>query len=78
MCRSLGRPDDHVPHTSDVRAFVANGEHLRCYSVKLEPGQAYVAPTELLAHDGSTLDSRLPSIVAFWLGTWPVGAFEPA
>jgi hypothetical protein len=78
ICRSLGRPDEHVPHTSDVRAFVADGERLRCYSVLLEPGQAYVAPTELLVHDGSTLDSRLPSIVAYWLGKWPVGALEPA
>jgi hypothetical protein len=78
ICRSLGRPDEHLPHTDDVRAFVANGGRLRCYSVVLEPGQAYVAPTELLAHDGSTLDAKLPSIVAYWLGRWPVGALEPA
>jgi hypothetical protein len=78
ICRSLGRPDEHFPHTTDVRAFVANGGRLRCYSVVLEPGQAYVAPTELLVHDGSTLDARLPSIVAYWLGKWPVGALEPA
>ncbi|CAM3661067.1 hypothetical protein [Smaragdicoccus niigatensis] len=78
ICRSLGRTDDHLPHTTDVREFVANGGPLRCYSVVLEPGQAYVAPTELLVHDGSTLDARLPSIVAFWLGRWPVGFLEPA
>ncbi|MFH8694498.1 hypothetical protein [Streptomyces chartreusis] len=78
ICRSLGRPDEHLPHTDDVRAFVANGGRLRCYSVVLEPGQAYVAPTELLVHDGSTLDARLPSIVAYWLGSWPVGVLEPA
>jgi hypothetical protein len=78
ICRELGRPDEHLPHTDDVRAFVANGGHLHCYSVVLDPGQAYVAPTELLAHDGSTLDARLPSIVAYWLGRWPVGALDPA
>jgi hypothetical protein len=78
ICRTLRRPDEHLPHTDDVREFVANGGSLRCYSVVLEPGQAYVAPTELLVHDGSTLTAKLPSTVAYWLGRWPVGALERA
>ncbi|MGD3107751.1 hypothetical protein [Streptomyces sp. YGL11-2] len=66
-------PDDehHYPHTDDVRRYVAEGRPLRCIRIHLAPGQGYIAPTELIPHDGSTEGQPLPSKAAFWLGHWP-------
>jgi hypothetical protein len=41
--------------------------------IRLDPGEGYIAPTELLPHDGSTLTATAPSRIAFWLGHWPIG-----
>ncbi|MFD4659245.1 hypothetical protein ACFWP2_26845 [Kitasatospora sp. NPDC058444] len=38
-----------------------------------DPGEGYIAPTELLPHDSSTEDQPQPSTVAFRLGHWPRG-----
>ncbi|MBO0655555.1 hypothetical protein J1792_23075 [Streptomyces triculaminicus] len=67
-------PEHHYPHTDDVRRYVARGRPLQCLRIRLEPGDCYLAPTELLPHDGSTLDGEQPSTAAFWLGRWPAGA----
>ncbi|MBO1416715.1 hypothetical protein [Streptomyces sp. FH025] len=74
ICRHLHR--DHgrrYPHTSDIRAYVHTGQPLRCLRVRLEPGEGYIAPTELLPHDGSTTGFQESSTAAFWLDHWPVG-----
>jgi hypothetical protein len=66
------RPDHRLrhPHTDDLRAYVAQGGPLNLLRIRLEPGEGYIAPTELLPHDGSTEGSAQPSTAAFWLGNW--------
>jgi hypothetical protein len=64
-------PERHYPHTNDVRRYVAEGRPLRCVRIRLAPGEGYIAPTELIPHDGSTEGQPLPSKAAFWLGHWP-------
>ncbi|MCF4119961.1 hypothetical protein L1785_03120 [Antribacter sp. KLBMP9083] len=77
ICQTLGTDDPgHYPHTDDLRRYVADGHPLRLLRllrIRLDPGDAYIAPTELLPHDGSTLGASDPSRIAFWLGDWPVG-----
>lgn len=69
ICRAVGRDHDgHLPHTSDLRDYVAGGQPLRCLRIRLAPGEGYIAPTELLPHDGSTAGSAHWSVAAFWLG----------
>ncbi|MFJ6616563.1 hypothetical protein ACIQOW_03135 [Kitasatospora sp. NPDC091335] len=65
----------HHPHTDDIRAYVRAGHPLRCLRLRLDPGEGYIAPTELLPHDGSTSDLPEPSTAAFWLDHWPIGVF---
>lgn len=62
------------PHSDDLCAYVNQGRALNVLRIRIEPGEGYIAPTELLPHDGSTLDSDQPSSAAFWLGEWPSGA----
>ncbi|MFF9785142.1 hypothetical protein [Streptomyces nigrescens] len=74
ICRTLyGDPDRHHPHTEDIRRYIAAGHPLRCLRIRLDPGDGYIAPTEFLAHDGSTARIDQPSVAAFWLG-WPPNA----
>ncbi|MFD0885395.1 hypothetical protein ACFQ08_12635 [Streptosporangium algeriense] len=69
ICRALGQDQEqHYPHTDDVRQYIAAGHPLRCLRIRLEPGQGYIAPTELVPHDGSTSGSQTWSLAAFWLG----------
>jgi hypothetical protein len=70
--------DAPFPRTAHVRDFVREGGSLRCVRVRFEPGEGYIAPTELVPHDGSTLGIAQPSRIAFWLGHWPVGEFPAA
>lgn len=62
----------HYPHTDDLRRYVAAGRPLRVLRIRLDPGDGYVAPTELTPHDGSTLGATAASTIVFWLG--PTGA----
>ncbi|MFE2722468.1 hypothetical protein [Kitasatospora sp. NPDC059327] len=62
------------PHTDDLRSYVIEGRPVRCYRLRLDPGDGYVAPTEFLPHDGST-EGQQESTAAFWLGRWPSGLF---
>ncbi|MDT0267340.1 hypothetical protein RM844_13700 [Streptomyces sp. DSM 44915] len=72
ICRTLHADlDRHHPHTEDIRRYVAAGYPLRCLRIRLEPGDGYIAPTEFLAHDGSTAGIDQPSVAAFWLGQPP-------
>ncbi|WP_042383100.1 hypothetical protein [Streptacidiphilus melanogenes] len=59
------------PHTSDLRTYVAEGRPIDVLRITLAPGEGYIAPTELLPHDGSTADADQASTAAFWLGNWP-------
>jgi hypothetical protein len=72
ICRFQGcAPPDAHPHTGDVRRYVAAEGPVLCLRVRLSPGQGYIAPTELLPHDGSTMNDPLPSVAAFWLERLP-------
>ncbi|MCP9944938.1 hypothetical protein LUX12_09370 [Streptomyces somaliensis] len=75
VCRTVHPQDfaDRHPHTDDYRTYVAAGHPVRCFRVRLDPGEGYIAPTEYLLHDGSTEGADKPSAVAFWLGRWPPG-----
>lgn len=66
------------PRTADVREFVRSGGALSCVRIRIEPGEGYLAPTELVPHDGSTSGIDVPSRIAFWLGHWPVGVLPSA
>lgn len=69
ICRVLRRDQgQYCPHTDDVRQYVDDGHSLRCLRIRLEPGQGYIAPTELAPHDGSTSGAQTWSLAAFWLG----------
>ncbi|WP_435179434.1 hypothetical protein [Actinacidiphila sp. bgisy145] len=59
------------PHAEHIRRYVADGHQLLCLRIRLEPGGGYIAPTELLPHDGSTTGVEQPSVAAFWLGRSP-------
>ncbi|MFE7529887.1 hypothetical protein ACFU7Y_29845 [Kitasatospora sp. NPDC057542] len=76
MCRTLqpGTYRRAHPHTSHVRTYAAK-TGLQLLRILLQPGEGYVAPTELLPHDGSTEGLPQPSTAAFWLGHWPMGTF---
>ena len=69
--------DAPFPRTGDVREFVRHGGGLRCVRIRFEPGEGYLAPTELVPHDGSTLGIDQPSRIAFWLGHFPAAEFPP-
>ncbi|MFF7192364.1 hypothetical protein ACFZAM_01390 [Streptomyces sp. NPDC008079] len=74
ICRTLHTGtalERHYPHTDDVRRYAAAGHPLRCLRIRLESGDGYIAPTELLPHDGSTTGTDMPSVAAFWLGQPP-------
>ncbi|WP_035841942.1 hypothetical protein [Kitasatospora azatica] len=74
ICRAMHQnPEQRYPHTDDLRAYVAARQPLLIYRLRLAPGEGYLAPTELLPHDGSTQDQPHPSAAAFWLGRWPCG-----
>ena len=70
--------DAPFPRTGHVRDFVRKGGNLRCVRIRFGPGEGYVAPTELVPHDGSTLGIEQPSRIAFWLGNWPKDVFPAA
>lgn len=73
IIQRIAEPIRH-PHTDHVRRHVAGGGELTCIRVRLDPGEGYIAPTELIPHDGSTWGLETPSTVAFWLGEWPRGS----
>ena len=73
IARAIHRDHQHrYPHTSDLRAYVAAGLPIEVLRIRLEPGEGYIVPTELLPHDGSTENISEPSTAAFWLGNWPL------
>lgn len=75
----LGNDPDQpsrYPHTDDLRHYVLDGRTLTVLRIRIDPGQGYIAPTELLPHDGSTMTATEPSRIAFWLGHWPVGTLR--
>jgi len=72
ICRTLHTdPHRHHPHTEDIRQYLTAGHALHCLRIRLDPGDGYIAPTEYLAHDGSTTGIDQPSVAAFWLGCPP-------
>lgn len=75
VSREMGSSARH-PHTNDVRRYVRDGHLLRCIRIRLDPGESYIAPTELIPHDGSTWNMSAPSRIAFWLGHWPTGVLH--
>ncbi|WP_194924155.1 hypothetical protein [Catenulispora pinisilvae] len=76
ICAANGADRRYYPHTNDIRRHVAAGRPLRLLRIRLDPGDAYITPTELVPHDGSTLAAKDPSRIAFWLGHWPTGTLE--
>ncbi|MFI0780123.1 hypothetical protein [Streptomyces sp. NPDC021212] len=74
VCRAVHEHyGERYPHTDDIRRYVAAERPMRCFRIRLDPGEGYVVPTELLPHDGSTEDQPEQSTAAFWLGNWQRG-----
>jgi hypothetical protein len=61
-------PRPRYPHTDDVRRFLRDTGRLECIRIRMASGQGYIAPTELIPHDGSTHGATAPSRILFWLG----------
>jgi hypothetical protein len=76
ICQGVGVHPSYCPHTDDIRRHVTDGRPLRMLRLRLDPGDGYIAPTELIPHDGATLTAVAPSRIAFWLGHWPVGMIQ--
>jgi|SRR5580658_83808 hypothetical protein len=67
---AFGLGTDDVPAVDVVRRYLKQGHPLRCFRLRLDPGDGYLAPTELYPHDGSTMACPDASSVAMWLGHW--------
>ncbi|WP_194891956.1 hypothetical protein [Catenulispora pinisilvae] len=76
ICAGHAVDPRYYPHTNDIRRHVAAGRSLRLLRIRLDLGDAYIVPTELVPHDGSTLTALAPSRIAFWLGHWPLGTLR--
>jgi hypothetical protein len=51
-------------------------EKIICLRLWIPAGQGYIAPTDAIAHDGSTYRSTEPSLVAQYLGNWGRNEFS--
>jgi hypothetical protein len=72
-----GFESHHVPGTLGFHMYArAHAAETSALWMQILPGEAYIAPTELLAHDGSTYGIGQPSYVGFWLGQLPRGTFQ--
>jgi hypothetical protein len=67
---TFGMAPSDVPEVDIVRRYCKAGRPLRCFRLRLDPGDGYLAPTELYPHDGATRDCPDASSVAMWLGHW--------
>jgi hypothetical protein len=65
---------DEVPASRHLSAYaLEHADDLRCLWVRQRPGEAYIAPTELCGHDGSTLGETQGSTVDMLSWDGPVG-----
>ncbi|GIH02959.1 hypothetical protein Rhe02_10260 [Rhizocola hellebori] len=70
IAQTLGRDQDRVPGNDEFGEFVDSRRHdVTCVWIPVQPGEAYVAPTDLVGHDGGTLGSQ-ESTIYFFLGSW--------
>lgn len=60
-----------IPGTNDVRTFVSRRSGIPALMVEFLPGDFYIAPTEVLIHDGATIGSASFSVVVQVLGRYP-------
>lgn len=72
LTQLLGYPPEHIPTVHDIRRYVANlnkfgGLVMRCLWVPIPRFTAYIAPTEMIVHDGSTFTMPEPSTIRFWM-----------
>ena len=72
MTELLGYPPEHVPTALDLREYVANpnrhdGPPFRCLWIPVPRNTAYIGPTEVMFHDGSTFTMPGPSTIRFWM-----------
>jgi hypothetical protein len=67
---AFGADSGDVPEVDIVRRYFKAGYPLRCFRLRLDPGDGYLAPTELYPHEGSTMGCADASSVAMWLGHW--------
>jgi hypothetical protein len=78
---SLEMPVDYSDRsglTDALRSVLADKpEQFDCLWIPVPAGQAYIAPTDLVGHMGSTLGSADGSTIFGWLGHWPRGSFMP-
>jgi len=64
---------ENVPRLRDIRQYVHEGiGKISCLWVRLGAGEAYIAGTELIVHDGSTFGQN-QSRIAFWFYHAPYG-----
>lgn len=67
----LSEPEDFYQHYRGVsigREFMKRHPSYPVIKLKIAPGEAYIAPTDNLIHDGSSVGKQYPDIVLTFLG----------
>jgi hypothetical protein len=63
--------EKHVPR-NDARQYAHRfPDEVKVHWIAFDAGEAYIAPAELIAHDGSTYGINAESSIASYLGRWP-------
>ncbi len=72
----LDRIVDMVPGGRGMSAYDLGRAFMRLYpdypvlAVTVRPGEAYIAPTENVIHDGNSVDMAAPDVLLTWLGNF--------
>lgn len=72
-----GTDPGYVPSTEDVMRYAADDKGqvaMLCAWILLRPNEGYIAPTQVVAHDGSTYGQPLGSLIHFYDGLWEPGS----
>lgn len=71
---TLGLDRGRPTWAEDTQAFFEANSSYPVVRVRIDPGEAYIAPTNHLLHDGSTLGKQRPDITFSMLGQFRVRA----
>ena len=76
--RTVGILEDLVPESispdSAALETLARISNQPCFRIRIEPGEAYAAPTELVLHDGDTLGRKLIDATVTFIGHFTPGS----
>lgn len=73
LYQQSGNPIEMKGVTAITRAFLASRPEFPIYKVCIKPNEAYIAPTELLPHDATTVGKDEPDVSLTFLGYFDGG-----